>query len=133
MPIRIDNSTAARSPEATAVAAAGLAISDRAWGDVDKAALARRLQESGSEAAIREAYLYVPNLENQREWGGPHHDRQGGRGLTLVPLHHLPLFPQGGAQLLWRQVARRAPPFHRHRCCRPRRLTHGEALRHHPE
>jgi hypothetical protein len=61
MAIRIDNST----------------VSDRAWGDVDKAALARRLQESGSEAAIREAFAYVPDLENRSEWGGPHHELQG--------------------------------------------------------
>jgi hypothetical protein len=44
---------------------------------VDKAALARRLQESGSEAAIREAFAYVPDLENRSEWGGPHHELQG--------------------------------------------------------
>jgi len=61
MAIRIDNST----------------VSDRAWGDVDKAALARRLQESASEAAIREAFAYVPDLENRSEWGGPHHELQG--------------------------------------------------------
>ena len=61
MAIRIDNST----------------VSDRAWGDVDKVALARRLQESGSEAAIREAFAYVPDLENRSEWGGPHHELQG--------------------------------------------------------
>jgi hypothetical protein len=69
MPIRIDNST----------------ISDRPWGDVDKAALAWRLQESGGEAAIREAFAYVPDgsaslttgLENRSEWGGPHHELQG--------------------------------------------------------
>jgi len=61
MPIRIDNST----------------VSDRVWGDVDKATLARRLQESGSEAAIREAFAYVPDLENRSEWGGPHYELQG--------------------------------------------------------
>jgi hypothetical protein len=69
MAIRIDNST----------------VSDRAWGDVDKAALARRLQESGSEATIREAFAYVPDgsaslttgLENRSEWGGAHHELQG--------------------------------------------------------
>jgi len=61
MAIRIDNST----------------VSDRAWGDVDKAALARRLQEAESEAAIREAFAYVSDLENRSEWGGPHHQLQG--------------------------------------------------------
>jgi len=65
MAIRIDNAT----------------ISDRAWSDVDKDALARRLQEAGGEAAIREAFAYVPNLENRSEWGGPHHEL---RGDTLV-------------------------------------------------
>jgi hypothetical protein len=59
--IRIDNST----------------ISDRAWGDVDKAALARRLAENGDAAVIREAFAYVPDLENRSEWGGPHHELQG--------------------------------------------------------
>ena len=39
MPIRVDNST----------------VSDRAWGDVDKAALARRLAENGDGAVIRQA------------------------------------------------------------------------------
>jgi len=56
-------------------------ISNRAWGDVDKDALARRLQEAGSEAAIREAFAYVPDLENRSQWGGPHHEL---RGDTLV-------------------------------------------------
>jgi len=60
MAIKIDNAT----------------ISDRAWSDVDKDALARRLQESGSEAAIREAFAYVPDLENRSEWSGPHHELQ---------------------------------------------------------
>jgi len=52
---------------------------------VDKAALARRLQESASEAAIREAFTYVSDgsaslttgLESRSEWGGPHHELQG--------------------------------------------------------
>jgi hypothetical protein len=67
MAIRIDNST----------------ISDRAWGDVDKDALARRLAkaredgEAGAAEAIREAFAYVPDLENRSEWGGPHHELQG--------------------------------------------------------
>ncbi len=52
-------------------------ISDRPWGDVDKDALARRLQQAGDERAIREAFAYVPNLENRSEWGGPHHELQG--------------------------------------------------------
>jgi len=61
MPIRIDNS----------------AVSDRAWGDVDKATLARRLAENGHAGVIREAFAYVPDLENRSEWGGPHHELQG--------------------------------------------------------
>jgi hypothetical protein len=61
MPIRIDNST----------------VSDRAWGDVDKATLARRLAENGDAGVIREAFAYVPDLENRSEWGGPHHELQG--------------------------------------------------------
>jgi len=61
MPIRIDNST----------------VSDRAWGDVDKAALARRLAENSDAAVIREAFAYVPDLENRSEWGGPHHELRG--------------------------------------------------------
>jgi hypothetical protein len=56
-------------------------ISDRSWGDVDKAALGRRLQEAGDERAIRECFAYVPDLENRSEWGGPHHEL---RGSTLV-------------------------------------------------
>ena len=60
MPIRIDNST----------------VSDRAWGDVDKATLARRLAENGDAGVIREAFAYVPDLENRSEWGGPHHELQ---------------------------------------------------------
>jgi len=52
-------------------------ISDRSWGDVDKAALARRLAEDGEAGAIREAFAYVPNLENRSEWGGPHHELKG--------------------------------------------------------
>lgn len=68
-PIRIDNST----------------VSDRAWGEVDKAALARRLAENGDASAIREALAYVPDgstplttgLENRSEWGRPHHELQG--------------------------------------------------------
>jgi len=65
MAIEIDNAT----------------VSDRTWGDVDKASLASRLLESGQEGAIREAFAYVPNLENRSEWGGPHHEL---RGDTLV-------------------------------------------------
>jgi len=55
MAIRIDNDT----------------ISDRPWGEVDNAALARRLAEAGDAEAIREAFAYVPDLENRSEWGGP--------------------------------------------------------------
>lgn len=64
MPIKIDNDE----------------ISDRAWGDVDKTALARRLAkahedgEAGAAAAIRECFAYVPDLDNRSEWGGPHHE-----------------------------------------------------------
>jgi len=65
MAIRIDNDT----------------ISDRPWGEVDKAALARRLAEAGDAEAIREAFAYVPDLDNRSEWGGPHHEL---RGDTLV-------------------------------------------------
>ncbi len=61
MAIRIDNST----------------ISDRAWGDVDKANLARRLAENGDAGVIREAFACVPDLENRSDWGGPHHELQG--------------------------------------------------------
>jgi len=67
MAIKIDNST----------------ISDRAWGDVDKTALGRRLaealekEEAGTAAAIREVFAYVPDLENRSEWGGPHHELKG--------------------------------------------------------
>lgn len=62
-------------------------ISDRAWGDVDKTALARRLAEAreegeaGATEAIREAFAYAPDLDNRSEWGGPHHEL---RGDTLV-------------------------------------------------
>jgi hypothetical protein len=55
-------------------------ISDRAWGDVDKTALARRLAkaredgEAGATEAIREAFAYVPDLDNRSDWGGPHHE-----------------------------------------------------------
>lgn len=52
-------------------------ISDRPWGEVDKAALARRLQDNGDAEAIREAFAYVPDLENRSEWGGPHHELRG--------------------------------------------------------
>lgn len=65
MAIKIENST----------------VSNRAWGDVDKAALAQRLAEEGDAAAIREAFAYVPSLENRSQWGGPHHEL---RGDTLV-------------------------------------------------
>jgi len=58
MAIRIDNDT----------------ISDRPWGEVDKAALARRLAEAGDAEAIREAFAYVPDLDSRSEWGGPHHE-----------------------------------------------------------
>ena len=61
MAIRIDNET----------------VSDRAWGDVDKAALARRLADNGDASAVREAFAYVPDLENRSDWGGPHHELQG--------------------------------------------------------
>jgi hypothetical protein len=52
-------------------------ISDRAWGDVDKTALARRVADNGDAAVIREAFAYVPDLDNRSEWGGPHHELQG--------------------------------------------------------
>lgn len=61
MPIKIDNST----------------ISGKAWGDVDKTSLARRLEEAGSVAAIREAFAYVPDLKSRSTWGGPHHELKG--------------------------------------------------------
>jgi len=55
-------------------------ISDGAWGDVDKTALARKLAAAheegvaGADAAIRECFAYVPDLDNRSEWGGPHHE-----------------------------------------------------------
>jgi hypothetical protein len=52
-------------------------ISDRDWSDVDKAALAARLQDAGQESAIREAFAWVPDLEKRSEWGGPHHELKG--------------------------------------------------------
>jgi hypothetical protein len=61
MAIHIDNST----------------VSDSSWGEVDRAALARRLPEAGEAKAIREAFTYVPDLENRSEWGGPHHELPG--------------------------------------------------------
>lgn len=61
MAIEVDNST----------------FSDKAWGDVDKAALGRRLQEAGQASAIREAFAYVPDLEKRSDWGGPHHELKG--------------------------------------------------------
>ncbi len=59
-------------------------ISDRAWGEVDKTTLTRRLAENGDEAVIREAFAYVPDLQNPSSWGGPHHEvrvdsTEGGR------------------------------------------------------
>lgn len=65
MAIRIDNKT----------------VSDRPWGQVDKAALARRLEKARDARAIREAFAYVPDIENRSTWGGPHHEL---RGDTLV-------------------------------------------------
>ncbi|NIM05957.1 MAG: hypothetical protein GTN65_10175, partial [Armatimonadetes bacterium] len=59
--IKIDNST----------------ISNRPWGDVDKVALARRLQEAGDSAAIRECFAHVPDLQNRSKWGGEHHELVG--------------------------------------------------------
>jgi hypothetical protein len=55
MPIRIDNET----------------VSDRPWSDVDKTALARRLADNGDTGVIREAFAYVPDLENRSACGGP--------------------------------------------------------------
>jgi len=52
-------------------------ISGKAWSDVDKEALGKRLQDEGSEGAIREAFAYVPDLEKRSEWGGPHHELKG--------------------------------------------------------
>jgi hypothetical protein len=65
MPIRIDNET----------------VSDRPWSDVDKTALARRLAENGDAAVIREAFAYVPDIEDRSKWGGPHHEL---RADTLI-------------------------------------------------
>jgi hypothetical protein len=89
---------------------------------VDKAALARRLQESGSEAAIREAFAYVPDgstslttgLENRSEWGGPHHELQGD---TLVlnrnGVHALPAALSGArGGVSWPRSARVAALAH---------------------
>jgi hypothetical protein len=52
-------------------------ISDKPWGDVDKAALGKKLADAGDAAAIREAFAYVPDLEKRSEWGGPHHELKG--------------------------------------------------------
>jgi hypothetical protein len=51
------------------------------YGPGERADLGEKLAEAGDAAAIREAFLYVPDLENRSEWGGPHHEL---RGDTLV-------------------------------------------------
>ena len=56
-------------------------ISDDPYPPEKRSALARKLSDAGDAVAIREAYLYVPNLENSSEWGGPHHELKGN---TLV-------------------------------------------------
>jgi hypothetical protein len=52
-----------------------------AYGPGERAALGEKLAEAGDEKAIREAFLYVPDLEKRSTWGGPHHEL---RGDTLV-------------------------------------------------
>ena len=60
--IKIENSTFADTP----------------YPEEKRTALGRRLAEAGDAAAIREAYLYVPDLKKRSEWRGPHHELKGG-------------------------------------------------------
>jgi len=59
-------------------------LSARPWGAVNKAALARRLDQAGDAAAIREAFAYVPDLHVRSSWGGPHHELTGGDRPVLI-------------------------------------------------
>jgi len=59
--IKIENSTFADTP----------------YPEEKRTALGRRLAEAGDAAAIREAYLYVPDPKKRSEWGGPHHELKG--------------------------------------------------------
>jgi len=49
-------------------------ISYRAWSDVNKTRLRNILYESGNEAAIRECFAHVPDIEKMSTWGWPHHE-----------------------------------------------------------
>ncbi len=52
-------------------------ISDDPYPPEKRTALGQKLADAGDERAIREAYLYVPDLEKRSEWGGPHHELKG--------------------------------------------------------
>jgi len=56
-------------------------ISDRKWSDVDKTAMAQKLEEVGSKRAIKEAYLYIEDYDKRSTWCCPHHELEGN---TLV-------------------------------------------------
>ena len=89
-------------------------ISDRAWGDVDKVALGRRLQEAGDERAIRECFVYVPDLENRSEWGGPHHELRDGPLVVNRAGCHALMGALSGARggVKWPRAARLAAIRH---------------------
>jgi hypothetical protein len=89
-------------------------ISDRDWEDVDKTELANKLEDSGDEEAIREAFAYVPDLEDHSKWGGPHHEL---RGDTLIVnrkgVHALAVVLSGGrGGVNWPKTAREAAARH---------------------
>jgi len=56
-------------------------ISDKKWSEVDKTAMAQKLDEIGDKKAIKEAYLYVEDYDKRSTWCCPHHEL---RGNTLI-------------------------------------------------
>lgn len=58
------------------------------WSSVDKSELGRKLEESGDTSAIKEAYLYIGDIEKRSTWKFPHHALSG----NTLKLHRKGVF-----------------------------------------
>ena len=61
-------------------------VSHTPWSKVNKTRIGQILAESGSERAIKEAFLVVPDVEKRSTWKFPHHElqKEGDNEYTLI-------------------------------------------------